>query len=168
MFSPADYELAARLTGLPIPRTAAEQAAAAPIVSNILRSFGRAPAPMPGYDDPRGMSTSATRSLNTMPDVSQPEAKNQLERRLQAGVIDPDTLAEVADLMQIIEEDPGALDEIMDLILALKSDSLSSGEMLSNQRPLMYDSPNFGGQYSVLNAPSTSVIPPSIRYQALG
>ncbi len=168
MFSPADYELAARLTGLPIPKTPAEQAVAAPIVADILRNFNRAPAPMPGFDDQRGMSTSRTRSLNAMPNVSQPEAKNQLERRLQAGVLDPDTMAEVADLLDIIEQDPEAIDEILNLLMALREDSMDSGEILSQQRPLAYDTPNLGGQYSVLNAPSTSIIPPSIRYQELG
>ncbi len=168
MFSPADYELAARLTGLPVPRTAAEQAAAAPIVSNILRTFGRAPAPMPGFDDSRGMSTSPTRSLNMMPDVSQPEAKDQLEHRLRAGMTDPDAFAEIADLLEIIEQDPEIVDQLLAALRDMQDDSAASGEMLSQQRPLYYDTPNYGGQYSVLNAPSSSPIPPSIRYQELG
>jgi hypothetical protein len=43
----------------------------------------------------------------------------------------------------------------------------ASGDVLSQQRPLEYDMPNYGGQYSVLNAPNSTQIPPSIRYQAL-
>jgi hypothetical protein len=168
VFSPADYELAARLTGLPIPKTVAEQAAAAPLVSDIIRNFNRAPSPMPGFDDQRGVNTAATRSLNAMPNVSQPEAKNQLERRLQAGVLDPDMMAEVADLVEMISEDPSSIEEVLDILMALREDSMASGDALSAQRPMTHDMPNFGGQYSVLNAPSSSVIPPSVKYQNLG
>jgi hypothetical protein len=41
-------------------------------------------------------------------------------------------------------------------------------EYLSRQRPAEYDLPNYGGQYSLLNAPSNSSLPPSVEYQELG
>lgn len=167
MFSPADYELAARITGLPIPKTAAERAAAAPVISQVLREYSRALPPMPGYEDRQMMSTSATRSLNAPPSVSQPEAKNQLERRLQAGVSDPDDMAEVVELLGIIEQNPEVVDMLIEILMDMQAQDEASGDVLSQQRPLEYDMPNYGGQYSVLNAPNSTQIPPSIRYQAL-
>jgi len=41
-------------------------------------------------------------------------------------------------------------------------------DMLSAQRPPAYDMPNYGSNYSILNAPASSVIPPSQAYQELG
>ena len=38
---------------------------------------------------------------------------------------------------------------------------------LSSQRPAEYDTPNMGANYSMLNAPSSNNIPPSIQYQQL-
>jgi len=49
----------------------------------------------------------------------------------------------------------------------LNSEGMEAGEYLSRQRPLEYDLPNYGGQYSVLNAPSSSTVPPSVMYQKL-
>ena len=167
MFSPQDYEFAARVTGLPVPQTPAERAVAAPMVAQILRNFHRAAPPMPGHDDPSGMNTSATRSLNTYPNVRQPEAKVQLGRRLQAGVISPEDEAEVLSLIQIILNDPELTDAFLAFMENLDIESLQSGEYLSQQRPLEYDMPNFGGQYSVLNAPTNSSVPPSVAYQGL-
>lgn len=103
-----------------------------------------------------------------MPDVSQPEAKDQLEHRLRAGMSEPNDLAEIADLLEIIEQDPEIVDQLLTVLRSMQEDSMNSGEILSQQRPLYYDTPNYGGQYSVLNAPSSSPIPPSIRYQELG
>lgn len=167
MFSPSDYELAARLTGLPVPRTPAEQAAAAPVVASILRTYYKAPAPMPGQEG-EGVLTSATRSLNLYPDARQPEAKVQLERRLQAGVVDDGDMSEVMELLQLLDSNPGIIQMFIDFVRRLNEESEQSGEYLSRQRPLEYDMPNFGGQYSVLNAPSSNSIPPSVQYQELG
>lgn len=167
MFSPADYELAARLTGLPVPKTTAEKAAAAPIVAQILREYSRALPTMPGYEDDRMMSMSATRSLNAPPSVSQPEARNQLEHRLQAGVTDPDDIAEVMEISEMLNNDPNMVALLIDLLTDMQTQSEASGDMLSQQRPLEYDTPNYGGQYSVLNAPNFTQIPASMRYQPL-
>lgn len=167
MFSPADYELAARITGLPVPKTAAERATAAPVVAQVLREYSRALPSMPGYEDARMMSTSATRSLNAPPSVAQPEAKIQLERRLQAGVTDPDDMAEVMELVEILEESPEMVEVMLELLMDMQTQSETSSDMLSQQRPLEYDMPNYGSQYSVLNAPNSTQIPPSLRYQPL-
>jgi hypothetical protein len=40
-------------------------------------------------------------------------------------------------------------------------------DMLSSQRPSEYDMPNYGSNYSLLNAPTNSSIPPSQLYQEL-
>jgi hypothetical protein len=167
VFSPADYELAARVTGLPVPKTAAEKAAAAPVVAQVLREYSRALPPMPGFEDEGVMNTSATRSLNRQPDVSQPEAKNQLERRLRAGVTDPDDVAEVMELADMLTNDPALVEMLLEILTTIQTQDDASGDFLSQQEPLEYDTPGYGGQYSVLNAPSSSQIPPSMRYQPL-
>lgn len=167
MFSSSDYELASRLTGLPVPRTPAEQAAAAPLVSQILRSYYRMPAPQPGFEG-EGVNTSATRSLNSYPMVSQPEAKVQLERRLQAGVTNDISEEETAELLQIVMEDPELIAAFLQFIKNENQMAEDGAEYLSRQRPAEYDLPNYGGQYSLLNAPSNSSLPPSVEYQELG
>ena len=167
MFSPQDYELAARIVGLPCPQTPAERAAAAPMTAVILKNFYRAAPPMPGREV-EGMNTSPTRSLNAYPANTQPEARVQLNRRLQAGVVTEDDEQEVAELMMLIANNPELLAMFMDFVQNMNADAEYSGEFLSQQRPLEYDLPNYGGQYSVLNAPSSSTIPASIRYQELG
>ena len=40
-------------------------------------------------------------------------------------------------------------------------------QMLSAQRPPEYDMPNYGSNYSLLNAPTNSIIPPSQAYSEL-
>lgn len=167
MFSPQDYELAARVLGLPVPETAAERAVAAPAVHAVLRNFYKRTPPMPGHE-PEGLFIGATRSLNGYPDNNKPEAHDQLQHRINAGVTTPEDGAEVEALLEAILENPQLMEMFMDFIENQNQDSLDSGEYLSRQRPLEYDLPNYGGQYSVLNAPSTSSIPPSIAYQELG
>jgi len=167
VFSASDYELASRLTGLPVPRTPAEQAAAAPLVAQILRSYYRMPAPHPGFEG-EGLTTSATRSLNSYPVVNQPEAKIQLERRLQAGITNEVSEEEAAKLLHLVMQDPELLAEFMEFLKMSNDMGDDGAEYLSRQRPAEYDIPNYGGQYSLLNAPSSSSIPPSVEYQELG
>lgn len=167
MFSPQDYELAARILGLPVPQTDAERAVAAPAVHAVLRNFYKAAAPMPGHE-PEGLYTGATRSLNGYPDNNKPEANVQLQRRINAGISTPEDNAEVEGLLELLLQDPMLMEMFIDFLENQQSQSLQSGEYLSRQRPLEYDMPNFGGQYSVLNAPSSSTIPPSVEYQPLG
>lgn len=167
MFSDADYELAARVLGLPVPRTPAEKAAATPMVSTVLRNYYRAAPPMPGREG-EGVMTQPTRSLNAYPDTAQPEVKVQLERRLQAGIPDQDALEEVRALVAMIMRDPNLLQIFFDYLQNAMQQSEDGAAYLSQQRPVEYDIPSYGGQYSMLNAPASSNIPPSVAYQALG
>jgi hypothetical protein len=166
VFSPQDYELAARLLGLPVPKTPAECAAATPMTATVLRSYYKAPAPMPGFEG-EGVNTSATRSLNAMPRVSQPEARDQLAHRLQAGLVTRDDDIEVRRILELLISDPEVREMFMDFIASIQQNSNDSGEFYGQQRPVEFDVPGLGGQYSMLNAPGSSSIPPSQHYQAL-
>ena len=164
MFSQADYELAARVLGLPVPQTPAEMAAAAPITARVVREFGRGLPPMPGMEE-EGMYTGATRSLNAYPNNTQPMLRAQLSSRLRTEHERPH---EDNYLMELISQlDPEEFDLIMDLLVKLASQSDEHMDMLSSQRPAEYDTPNLGANYSMLNAPSSSHIPPSQEYQTL-
>lgn len=167
MFSPADYEFASRLTGLPVPRTPAEQAAAAPVVATILRNYSRAMPPAPGMEDANGIQTSPTRSLNEPPQNTQPEVRNQVERRMRAGVSNENQIAMLVELLSMIQQDPSVVDQMLMALQNSNMEGAESADRLSSQRPLMYDMPSYGGQYSILNAPSSSSVPPSIAYQPL-
>ncbi len=167
MFSPQDYEFASRVLGLPCPKTPAEMAAAAPMTAAVLRNFHRVAPPMPGREGD-GIMTSPTRSLNGYPDNSQPEVRGQLMRRLQATATSPSDEAELQELVGMLFQDPGLMEMFLDFVQNLRNDGMEGAEYLSRQRPLEYDLPNYGGQYSVLNAPSSSSIPASVAYQELG
>jgi hypothetical protein len=112
--------------------------------------------------------TSPTRSLNGYPDTSQPEVRGQLMHRLQASASSPSDEAELEQLVGLLFQDPGLMQMFLDFIQNLNNDGMEGAEYLSRQRPLEYDLPNYGGQYSVLNAPSSSTVPPSVMYQELG
>jgi len=165
VFSQADYELASRVLGLPVPRTAAEMAAAAPAVARVVREFGRGTPPMPGHDTD-GMYTGATRSLNGYPDNNQPMQKAALASRLRVERDEPETDEYLIELMSQLDDEEFAL--VMQLLAKLADQGEEEMDRLSSQRPLEYDTPNLGSNYSVLNAPSSSSIPPSQEYQALG
>lgn len=165
MFSQADYELAARVLGLPVPQTAAEKAAATPITARVVREFARGLPSVPGQEG-EGIYTGATRSLNSYPDNNQPMLHAQLASRLRT---EPERPHEDAYLMQLLSElEPEEFALILQLIEELAEQSDEQMDELSSQRPLEYDTPNLGANYSVLNAPSSSHIPPSQRYQELG
>ena len=142
MFSRSDYELASRLLGMPVPETPEEQAMAAPIVGQVLRDYLQMRPPTIG-GEPNATYTGATRSLNAPPDTSYPMAKAQLSSRLR------------------VEEQEPSQDEYLRALLMEIMDELSS------QRPAEYDTPNMGSNYSMLNAPSSNGIPPSVQFQAL-
>ena len=166
MFSPQDFELAARLLGLPVPETPAECAAAIPMTATVLRSYYKAPAPMPGFEED-GINTSATRSLNPMPRVAQPEARRQLAHRLQAGSVTRDDDIEIRRLLEILLTDPEVREAFMNFVGNIQDNSREAGEYYGRQRPVGFDVPGLGGQYSMLNAPVSSAIPPSQQFQAL-
>lgn len=164
MFSKADYELAARILGLPVPQTPAEMAAAAPATAEIVRRFGRGVPPMPGMEG-EGFYTGATRSLNGYPDNTMPMQKAQLASRLRTEPERPHEDAYLAELISAL--DPEEYQLIMMLLQQLAEQEDEESDRLSSQRPLEYDTPNLGSNYSVLNAPSSNGIEPSRAYQAL-
>jgi hypothetical protein len=89
-------------------------------------------------------------------------------RRLQATATSPSDEAELQELVGMLFQDPGLMEMFLDFVQNLRNDGMEGAEYLSRQRPLEYDLPNYGGQYSVLNAPSSSSIPASVAYQELG
>jgi hypothetical protein len=168
VFSPQDYELAARILGLPVPITAAEQAAAAPMTAVVMRSFCYTLPPAPGMDDPQMINMGATHSLNAPPTNTQPVYRNQLQHRLQAGVNNPHEEQEILDLIDLITNNPQIGELFLNFLHNLESQGDEHMNMLSAQRPPVYDMPNYGANYSVLNAPASSIIPSSQANQELG
>ncbi len=164
MFSKADYELAARILGLPVPETPAEIAAATPVTARVIRQFGTALPPMPGREG-EGLYTGATRSLNAYPNNNEPMQKAQLAARLRTEPERPQEDAYLIELLQSLE--PEEYEIIMALIEQLAEQGEEEADRLSSQRPLEYDTPNLGSNYSVLNAPSSNSIEPSRAYQQL-
>ena len=164
MFSKADYELAARILGLPVPETPAEQAAATPVTAEILRRFGQGRAPMPGMEQ-NGFYTGATHSLNGYPDNTMPMQHAQLASRLRTEPERPHQDAYLMELIQSLE--PDEFEIIIALLEQLADQEEEESDRLSSQRPLEYDTPNLGSNYSVLNAPSSNGIEPSRAFQPL-
>lgn len=164
MFSKADYELAARILGLPVPETPAEMAAAAPATAEVVRRFGQGRPPMPGQDS-QGFYTGATRSLNGYPDNTMPMQQAQLASRLRTEPVRPHEDAYLLELLSQLE--PDELQLIVALLMQLAEQEDEESDRLSSQRPLEYDTPNLGSNYSVLNAPSSNGIEPSRAFQYL-
>lgn len=165
MFSKADYELAARILGLPVPQTPAEIAAATPATAQVIRRFGQSLPPMPGMEE-EGFYTGATRSLNGYPDNTMPMQKAQLASRLRT---EPEKPHEDTYLLELLSRlDPDEFQLVVSLLQQLSEQEDEESDRLSSQRPLEYDTPNLGSNYSVLNAPSSSTIEPSRAFQSLG
>ena len=111
------------------------------------------------------MYTGATRSLNGYPDTSMPMQKAQLASRLRT---EPERPHQDAYLMELISSlDPEEFQIIMMLLEQLAEQEELESDRLSSQRPLEYDTPNLGSNYSVLNAPSSNGIEPSRAFQPL-
>jgi hypothetical protein len=164
VFSKADYELAARLLGLPVPQTPAEIAAATPATAEIVRRFGTGLPPMPGMEE-EGFYTGATRSLNAPPDNTMPMQKAKLASRLRTETEPPSQDGYLIELLSAL--DPEQLQLILMLLEQLADQDQEEADRLSSQRPLEYDTPNLGSNYSVLNAPSSNGIEPSRAFQPL-
>lgn len=166
MFSKADYELASRVLGLPVPQTDAEMAAAAPMTARVIREFALMRPPVPGQE-PDGMYTGATRSLNAMPDCTQPMEKAQLSSRLRTETQDPYQDEYLVSLLEVMEGNPEIAEMLLMVLEFLKQQQQEHMEALSSQRPAEYDTPNLGSNYSLINAPSSNGIPPSQAFQSL-
>jgi len=166
VFSEADYALAARLMGLPMPTTPAEQAAAAPVTARVLRDFLQMRPPSAGMDD-EFVYTGATRSLNAYPDTEYPMQKAQLASRLRVEQGNPMDDPDLAMLMDILMQNPEIVDDVLELLRELQVQGQMQMDELSSQRPPAFDMPNEGANYSMLNAPCSGPIPPSHQYQQL-
>ena len=166
MFSQADYALAARLLGLPMPVTPAEQAAAAPMTARVLRDFMQMRPPS-ADGNIEGMYTGATRSLNSYPDVEYPMVKAKLASRLRTEVEEPSNDQYLIELLQQLVGNPELVQEMLMLLDALDEAEQSHMNELSSQRPPDFDMPNEGTNYSMLNAPASNSIPPSVQFQQL-
>jgi len=167
VFSRADYELASRMLGLPMPETPDEQAAAAPMVAYVMRTFAQGGAPRI-EGEPGGMYTGATRSLNTYPDVDDPMGRAQLQARLRVEQAEPPAMDPVlVQLLDRVCENPEMINQMLQLLAILEEQSDEHMDELSAQRPAEYDTPNLGANYSMLNAPSSNGIPPSVNFQQL-
>lgn len=167
MFSPAEYELASRVLGLPVPENEAERAAAAPMVARVLRDFGRGMAgPMPGMEAQGMQNTGATHSLNGYPNNNQPMPRQVLASRLRTDS-EPDLDPEIATIMGLLGDNPEAIMAFMQILEYLCNNREEHMDELSSQRPAEYDTPNLGANYSMLNAPSSNMIPPSVEFQQL-
>ena len=166
MFSQADYALAARMMGLPMPVTAAEQAAAAPVTARVLRDFMQMRPPSAGMDAD-GMYTGATRPLNSYPDVDYPETKAKIASRLRTEVETPSLDGYLTEMLMQICESPEAVMALLQMLDQLDEQEQAQMNELSSQRPAEFDMPNEGANYSMLNAPSSNSIPPSVQFQQL-
>ena len=165
MFSQADYALAARLLGQPMPTSAAEQAMMAPMVSRVLRDFMVMRAPSPDYSDE--MYTGATRSLNNYPDTQYPMVKAEIASRLRTEPEQPSNDAYLASLLEQVCQDPEAVMAMLMMLDEMDDDANRHMQELSSQRPAEYDTPSDASGYSMLNAPSSNSVPPSVQYQQL-
>tara|TARA_A100001201_G_C4053999_1_gene190524 strand:+ start:86 stop:589 length:504 start_codon:yes stop_codon:yes gene_type:complete len=166
VFSQADYALAARMMGLPMPVTAAEQAAAAPVTARVLRDFMQMRPPSAGMDAD-GMYTGATRSLNSYPDVDYPETKAKIASRLRTEVETPSLDGYLTEMLMQICESPEAVMALLQMLDQLDEQEQAQMNELSSQRPAEFDMPNEGANYSMLNAPGSNSIPPSVQFQQL-
>ncbi len=165
MFSQADYALAARLLGQPMPTSAAEQAAMAPMVSRVLRDFMVMRPPSPDYSDE--MYTGATRSLNSYPDTQYPMVKAEIASRLRTEPEQPSDDVYLTSLLEQICQDPEAVMAMLMMLDEMDDEANMHMQELSSQRPAEYDTPSDASGYSMLNAPSSNSVPPSVQYQQL-
>jgi hypothetical protein len=103
VFSKADYELAARILGLPVPETTAEMAAATPATAMVVRQFATGLPPAPGMEEEGGMYTGATRSLNAYPTNTQPFQRAELASRLRTEPQRPSEDMYLQSLMEALD-----------------------------------------------------------------
>ena len=164
MFSKADYELASRILGLPMPTTPAEMAAATPATAAIVRRFATALPPMPGHEADQGMYTGATHSLNGYPDNNNPMQRTQLEQRMRVTDDNPNDEYLLSLIAQLEPQEFALVVQLLQQLAAQQDEHM---DMLSAQRPAQYDTPNLGANYSMLNAPASNNIAPSENFQYL-
>jgi len=165
VFSQADYALAARLLGQPMPTTAAEQAMMAPMVSRVLRDFMVMRPPSPDYSEE--MYTGATRSLNNYPDTQYPRVKAEIASRLRTEPEQPSQDAYLIEMLDQVCQDPELVMEMLMILDEMDNEANVHMQELASQRPAEYDTPSDASGYSMLNAPVSNSVPPSVQYQQL-
>jgi hypothetical protein len=91
--------------------------------------------------------------------------KAKLASRLRTETEPPSQDGYLIELLSAL--DPEQLQLILMLLEQLADQDQEEADRLSSQRPLEYDTPNLGSNYSVLNAPSSNGIEPSRAFQPL-
>ena len=99
---------------------------------------------------------------SNFPQTSALPSPEQSQRGLDVNQAQDDYLMQL--LMSL---DPQECPMIVELLRALMEQSDEQMDALSAQRPMEYDTPNLGANYSVLNAPSSNGIEPSRAFQPL-
>ena len=94
-----------------------------------------------------------------------PMQQAQLASRPRTEPVRPHEDAYLLELLSQLE--PDELQLIIALLMQLAEQEDEESDRLSSQRPLEYDTPNLGSNYSVLNAPSSNGIEPSRAFQYL-
>ena len=80
---------------------------------------------------------------------------------------DPALDPEIIELLEDLGRSPEAIQALMEMLEYFAAMQDAHMDKLSAQQPAEYDCPNMGGNYSMLNAPTNSSIPPSVAYQPL-
>ena len=94
-------------------------------------------------------------------------AKAQLSSRLRVEEQEPSQDEYLRALLMEIMQDPSMIQELLMILDQMDAQEQQHMDELSSQRPAEYDTPNMGSNYSMLNAPSSNGIPPSVQFQAL-
>ena len=75
-------------------------------------------------------------------------------------------MQEVLQLLCSMLENPATRQQAIEFIQQICDNGDEQASFLSQQAPLNYDLPSYGGGYSVLNSPAGN-LPPSVAYQPL-
>ena len=121
--------------------------------------------PSPDYS--AEMYTGATRSLNSYPDTQYPMVKAEIASRLRTEPEQPSNDAYLTGLLEQLCQDPEAVVAMLMMLDEMDNEADRHMQELSSQRPAEYDTPSDASGYSMLNAPSSNSVPPSVQYQQL-
>ena len=93
--------------------------------------------------------------------------KAEIASRLRTEPEQPSNDAYLASLLEQICQDPEAVMAMLMMLDEMDDDANRHMQELSSQRPAEYDTPSDASGYSMLNAPSSNSVPPSVQYQQL-
>jgi hypothetical protein len=71
------------------------------------------------------------------------------------------------ELLQQVCQNPELVMEMLMMLDEMDNEANMHMEELSSQRPAEYDTPSEASGYSMLNAPASNSIPPSVQFQQL-